>query len=319
MRRAEEIENKYHQKRDDLRQKLQPLFDEKDEKRAAIRKVFDKPKEQTESRKLEQAKRQELNQKFREDNKDLIAEYKKLAKEHKDNETVFEDIFTRATQVWLTELDKDAFRKAIMWKTETKESKSNTYEHLLNKENMTAKDKENMKKSINFLVDKKMDTSENIKKLEAINYRFDYIEIGWVKRTRENLKAEPNKKDIFKHGDEVYFKFDTLKEQNKLLAKQWMEIPWKENFVKTLKALPGEYSESNRYAWANIMWNILGLSMSGWCDSDGELSNKGEYGYVWSSSERNSNCAWSFRFNEDEGILNWGNSYNAFAVRPVFK
>ncbi len=90
---------------------------------------------------------------------------------------------------------------------------------------MTPKDKANMEKSIKFLVDKKMDTSENLKKLEAINYGSNYIEIGGVKRARENLKAEPNNKDIFKHGDEVYFKFDTLKEQNKLLANQGMEIP----------------------------------------------------------------------------------------------
>jgi hypothetical protein len=43
---------------------------------------------------------------------------------------------------------------------------------------MTAKDKVNMGKSIKFLVDKKMDTSENLKKLEAINYGLNYIEIG---------------------------------------------------------------------------------------------------------------------------------------------
>lgn len=43
---------------------------------------------------------------------------------------------------------------------------------------MTAKDKANMEKSIKFLVDKKMDTSENLKKLEAINYGSNYIEIA---------------------------------------------------------------------------------------------------------------------------------------------
>jgi hypothetical protein len=43
---------------------------------------------------------------------------------------------------------------------------------------MTDKDKENMEKSIKFLINKKMDTSENIKKLEAILYYQNYIEIG---------------------------------------------------------------------------------------------------------------------------------------------
>ncbi|MEI6774661.1 MAG: hypothetical protein WCL18_07980 [bacterium] len=58
------------------------------------------------------------------------------------------------------------------------EKKELNFEQLLNKPNMTAKDKANMEKSIKFLVDKKMDTSENLNKLEAINYGSNYIEIG---------------------------------------------------------------------------------------------------------------------------------------------
>ncbi len=195
------------------------------------------------------------------------------------------------------------------------------YQYLLNKPNMTPKDKANMEKSIKFLVDKKMDTSENLKKLEAINYGSNYIEIGGVKRARENLKAEPNNKDIFKHGDEVYFKFDTLKEQNKLLANQGMEIPWEDNFVKALEALPWDYSENNWdwYAGANILWTILDLSMSGCCSDGGKLINEGRYGFVWSSSEINSINARHFIFNEDEGKLYWFDRNCALAVRPVLK
>ncbi|HBB04416.1 TPA: hypothetical protein DCZ39_06050 [Patescibacteria group bacterium] len=51
------------------------------------------------------------------------------------------------------------------------------HENLLNKPNMTPTDKANMEKSIKFLIDKKMDTEENLKKLEAINYGSNYIEI----------------------------------------------------------------------------------------------------------------------------------------------
>ncbi|MEI6773923.1 MAG: hypothetical protein WCL18_03810 [bacterium] len=57
------------------------------------------------------------------------------------------------------------------------EKKESNHEHLLNKPNMTAKDKANMQKSIDFLVDNKIATSENLKKLEAINYGSNYIEI----------------------------------------------------------------------------------------------------------------------------------------------
>jgi hypothetical protein len=164
-----------------------------------------------------------------------------------------------------------------------------------------------------------MDTSENLKKLEAINYGLNYIEIGWVKRARENLKAEPNNKNIFKHGDEIYFKFDALKEQNNLLANKGMEIPWKDNFVKALEALPGDYSQSNWYAWANILWTILDLSMSGWCSSVGGLFDRGRYGYVWSSSESSSSDARFFSFSEDKGRLLRSYRLSALAVRPVLK
>ncbi|HBB03894.1 TPA: hypothetical protein DCZ39_03260 [Patescibacteria group bacterium] len=97
--------------------------------------------------------------------------------------------------------------------------------YLLNKPNMTPKDKENMEKSIKFLADYKMNTLENLQKLDAIIYTKDYIEIGGVKRARKNLQTEENGKDIFKHEDEVYFTFDALKKQKKLLDKQGMKIP----------------------------------------------------------------------------------------------
>jgi len=213
----------------------------------------------------------------------------------------------------------NALNKKIWVKQEITEKKNLNYEHLLNKPNMTAKDKANMEKSINFLVDKKMDTSENLKKLETINYGSNYIEIWWVKRARENLKAEPNKKNIFKHGNECYFKFDTLNKQNELLAKQWMEIPWKDIFAKALEALPWNFSEENWYVWGNILWNILDLSMSGCCSSDGALIIEGRYGYVRSSSERGSNPAWNFGFDEGGGVLGRHDRDIAFAVRPVLK
>ena len=96
---------------------------------------------------------------------------------------------------------------------------------LLNKPNMTPKDKLNMAKSIQFLADHKINTLENLQKLDAINYTKDSIEIGGVKRARKNLQAEANGKDIFRYGDEVYFKFDELRYQNELLADQGMKIP----------------------------------------------------------------------------------------------
>lgn len=60
---------------------------------------------------------------------------------------------------------------------ESTEKKGLNYEHLLNKPNMTAKDKANMQKSIDYLIEKKMDTSENLQKLDAIVYTSESIEI----------------------------------------------------------------------------------------------------------------------------------------------
>lgn len=216
--------------------------------------------------------------------------------------------------------------KDVAWTVHTeiaedfqKNEEATDYQHLLNKPNMTEKDKANMEKSIKFLVDKKMDTEENFKKLEAINYGSNYIEIGGVKRARENLKAEPNNKNIFKHDDEIYFKFDALKEQNKLLANKGMEVPWKDDFIKSLKALPWDYSEGNWYTGANILWNILDLSLSGCCNSDGVPILQGGFGFVGSFSEFGRLRAWNFKFQEDRGKLYSNSRAFALAIRPVFK
>ena len=38
-----------------------------------------------------------------------------------------------------------------------------------------------------------------------------------------------------------------IKEQNKILAQQGMEIPLDSAYEKSMRALPGEYSKKNRY------------------------------------------------------------------------
>ena len=102
------------------------------------------------------------------------------------------------------------------------DSKESTKKNLLNKPNMTAKDKEGMQKSIDYLIEKKMDTSENLKKLDAIVYTAESIEVGGVKRARKDITAKPNGKNIFQHNNVTYFQRSEsmIKEQNDLLAKQ---------------------------------------------------------------------------------------------------
>ena len=105
---------------------------------------------------------------------------------------------------------------------------------------MTIKDKFNKQRAIKFLVDHNMDTSENLKRLEAVNYTANYIEIGGVRRAREDVKAKPDGKNIFQHCATTYFKRDekTMKKQTALLASQGMEIPSKEHYARSMAALP---------------------------------------------------------------------------------
>lgn len=193
--------------------------------------------------------------------------------------------------------------------------------------NMTAKDKENKQKAINFIKSKpELNTPANLAMLDKIIYHKDSIEIGWVKRAREDIKAEPDNKKIFQHGDTTYFqrREKMIKKQNKLLAKQGMEIPWEKHYNKSLNALPVQYSlKWEWYNGLNILAIITDMSMSGYCKSGGKLDDEGTYGYRWLAFPEDLNSVEYFEFNEDKAWLNWNNSSNvsndAMPIRPVFK
>ncbi len=228
-----------------------------------------------------------MNATWLEDNKDLVKAYREAVKEKRTKkvEEIFKEIVEKAKTI-TPKVDQEALKDLIIWKPDKKESKEITKEHLLNKPNMTIKDKEWMQKSIDYLIEKKMDTSENLKKLDAIVYTAEFIEVGGVKRARKDITAKPNGKNIFQHNNVTYFKRSEsmIKEQNDLLAKQWMEIPLDSAYEKSMRALPGEYSKTNRHEWWNILSLIADMSMDGYCSSDGTLNDKGEYGYRWSAS-----------------------------------
>ena len=224
-----------------------------------------------------------------------------------------EEIMKKAAKIQKQKA-KEAEEKIEKWEI--------TNENLLNKPNMTAKDKEWMQKTIEYLVEKKMDTPENCKKLFAINYAKNCIEIWGVKRARQDITAKPNGKTIFQHNSVTYFKRseEMIKEQNALLAKQDMEIPLNSSYEKSMKALPGEYNKwESLYEWWNILALIIDISKDGYCDSGGNLSTDGRYGYRWSASPGGNDDARIFGFNEGEGRLFRDSRGSAFPVRPVFK
>lgn len=202
-------------------------------------------------------------------------------------------------------------------------------ELLLNKPNMTSTDKENMQKSITYLEEKGMDIQKNLKKLDAINYGSNYIEIGGVKFSREKLvpqvkfNKKPNKYDVFESDKKWVFKamyngkeeyhltIDAYIDESK---KQWKKAINNDHIRQALQALPGEYADNKRYEWANILWNILNLSISGYVESDGQLWDGGRYGYLCSVSPVDTDGTRAFGFDKGRGRL--GDSYIGGDARP---
>ena len=231
--------------------------------------------------------------------------------------------------LWLAEKISSECTNIINEKIHSWDSvETSQIDKLLNKPNMTEKDKTNMRKVIELLKSKKIFTQENFKKLEAINYGIDHIEIWGTKRTRKNMKAEPDGKGIFKYENEVYFKYRTLATQNKLLETKWMTIPTKNDFIKSFSTLPWYNPEWVLSAQSNIniLWTILNLSMSGSYNGYGKLSLKDEdnapFREIWSitpATNKWPNRAYKYR-EENVGcaLLSEREAFG-LPVRPILK
>jgi hypothetical protein len=165
-----------------------------------------------------------------------------------------------------------------------------------------------------------MDTSENLKKLEAINYGSNFIEIAWLKFSREKLVPDvkfndkPNIYGLFESNEKWIYKtitiyngnpeyFLTIDQYIQQTEKQWKIGIEGDHMRKALQALPWEFSDSYRYAWANILWNILDLSMSGDVTYDGMLLNKDTFGSLSPVSRVHKKFARVYHFKEDKGGL----------------
>lgn len=200
-------------------------------------------------------------------------------------------------------------------------------ESLLNKSNMTAEDKENMQKSIDWLKNRQMDIQENLNKLDAITYHKNVIEIWWVRRMRANLVADQDvEKWIYK--TRRLWKIHTYFKQEEWIIeanKQAMDLPTDLNIEGSLKALPWNYPwKGKRYIWGDILPIILWLDMSGFCDdeglfNDGNLHNEGGYGYLLSSSREfgSRGAPFVFSFRGDKCKLDSKIYNESFVCRPI--
>lgn len=182
--------------------------------------------------------------------------------------------------------DKDEERQ----KKEIEEIK----EKLFSNPNMNDQDKRNMRFMMNLVLEKKRNVLENLKKLEAINYTIDYVEVWGVKWGRRVLKNDPNWSHVL--WNDLRVKTSSFKEQNEMLSKQWMWIPSKNDFIKTMKALPWEFFENEIYNKDSLLmaslYYILAFPQFGYLlGSNGEIMPQGyKWWYLWYYDENNKIC-----------------------------
>lgn len=132
----------------------------------------------------------------------------------------------------------------------------------------------------------------------------------WIKLWKITRATEDIKWWSWKEINGIrYYTFDQAISTAK---EQWLTLPTYQDFIDS--GFTEEWSENNKKL-ADKLW----FTLDGWCNSYGNLFNRGDYGYLWSSSERDFYNARIFRFNESKGILNWNNRNFALAVRPVLK
>ena len=214
----------------------------------------------------------------------LKNEYLNEKRSEKAKEKLFKEAFSHASKI-NPSLTEDDFRALLMGKTEKKEAKETPLKKL-EQERKTA--------AIAELERLGMKTDENVEKINAIQFLDDKILIGNTPWAYENMKWG---QWVFKQEtNQHYYNFAERKAEAK---KQWIVLPEKKDFVNTLKALPGEYSESNWYQWWHILSIILWESRTGFCDSVGYLYSNGKYGFLGSVSEFYKDGARSFLFDKD--------------------
>jgi hypothetical protein len=169
------------------------------------------------------------------------------------------------------------------------------------------------------------DVAERLKALDAIVYTAEYIQVWPTKRPRNAHTAQSNNTDILQRWDMTYFKWNQVKEQNKVLETKWMKVPNNDDYKKSLEALPfGFYETDSRDTWLNILAYIVGMPESGSIWKDGELHKNGS-DHFWSISEDNG-MGYYYSNYHYEGYWDWkgsverrGNYGVALPIRPVIK
>lgn len=120
MTKAKQTADQYNSLRSEWREKLQPLFDEKNKKRKALKELFGENPE--EMKKQSKAIRNKLNAKWKEENSDLITKYQELYTQKKLDDATFQKGLEEFRKL-NPEIDEKSLKDLIMGKAEKKESK----------------------------------------------------------------------------------------------------------------------------------------------------------------------------------------------------
>ncbi len=281
-------------------------------------KFKDKPGEQLKGAEniswSEKIKKQYTSALFREiatdpEYQELRKEFLDAKKSKQEKEKLFKEMYAQAKTLHPA-LEEVVFRKTVLWEQDlgpAKESKTEKSESPVKK-----LEKERKDAAIAELERLGMKTDENVEKINAIKFLDDKILIGNTPWAYINMKwwKWVFKKETHQH----YYNFEERKAEAK---NQWIVLPGKKDFVDTLKALPGKYSENNWYQWWHILSIILWESRTGCCGSGGRLGDRRGFGYLGSVSEYGNNYAWCFEFDESEGRLYWYVKGNSFVCRPL--
>ena len=250
-------------------------------------------------------------------NANLIKNYKKLWEENTD----FQKAFIEA-QKEHPDITEDVFSLFLdgKWsfnRFDQDEAQKN-FENLLRNPNMNDKDKSWMTKVIKLLRENNLLTYDNFKKLDAIVYTPQFIEIWWVKWLRKDLDSKKNEYSSI-YNSKTYFKWtpEMIKEQSEILDKYKMKIPSETDYESSLKAL--RWNELERESLWNVLALITDMGMGGYIDGNNKLDRDYSCGYRLAITNVNNNTACVYKFNDNSGGL--GKSQNNFRmqIRPVFK
>lgn len=122
----------------------------------------------------------------------------------------------------------------------------------------------------------------------------DYIQIWKYKVCKENLKAEPNWKDIWEKYWKCYF---TQKATIRETEKQGLILPTIEEWWEIMKEINPNIDLNKWWQDDISIRTKLWLELSGYRNTDGDFYSQGSNGNYWSSTPYDSTDAFSLAFN----------------------